>query len=32
VSPELGSAEAEKMQPVKDKDSYSTVLASNKEK
>jgi len=32
VSPEIGSAETDKMQPVKGQDSYSTVLASNKEK
>jgi len=32
VSPEIGSAETDKMQPVKEKDSYSTVLASNDEK
>jgi len=32
VPAEVGSAETEKMKPVKDKDSYSTALASNKEK
>ena len=32
VSPEIGSAETEKMRPVKDKDSYTTVLATDQEK